>query len=73
MPIFIKKEPKDGMIIESSEKSSRKEIRFYYSTLKPSYSVKKNSEANGKDRTLSSTRHHMAQSRFKMMKIMFLR
>ena len=67
MPSFIKKEPKDGTITESSKKSSKKEIRYYYSIPKSSYLVKENSKANGKDRTPSSTHHHMAQSRYKMM------
>ena len=62
MPSFIKIEPKDGTITESSKKSLRKEIRYYYSTPKSSYSMKENSKANGMDRTLSSTLHHMAQS-----------
>jgi hypothetical protein len=39
VPSFIKKEPKDGMITESSKKSSRKETRYYYSTLKSKYLV----------------------------------
>ena len=64
MPSFIKKEPKDGTIIESSKKSSRKEIRYCYSIPKSSYSVKENSEANGKDHIPSSTHHHMARSQF---------
>ena len=50
------------LVAESSKKSSRKEIRYYYSTPKSSYSMKENSKANGMDRTLSSTLHHMAQS-----------
>jgi hypothetical protein len=58
VPSFIKKEPKDGTITESSKKILRKEIRYYYSTPKSSYSVKENSKANGKDRTPSSTCHH---------------
>ena len=70
MPSFIKIEPKDGTITESSKKSS-KEIRYYYSALKSSYSVKENSEANGKDHIPSSTRHHMARSQFKTTKVCF--
>ena len=73
MPSFIKKEPKDGTITELSKKGSRKEIRYYYSTPKSSYSMKENSKANGKDHTPSSTLHHMAQSQFKTTKVMFLR
>ena len=69
---LIKKEPKDP-ITKSSKKSLRKEIRYYYSTPKSSYSVKENSEANGKDHIPSSTRHHMARSQFKTMKVMLLR
>jgi hypothetical protein len=62
VPSFIKKEPKDGMITESSKKSSRKETRYYYSTLKSNYLLRENFEANGKDHIPSSTCHHMEQS-----------
>jgi hypothetical protein len=47
------------MITESSTSNSRREIKFF-STLESSYSVKENYGANGKDRTPSSTLHHMA-------------
>jgi hypothetical protein len=50
VPSFTKKEPKDGTITESSKKSSRKEIKYYYSIPKSSYSVKENFKANEKDR-----------------------
>ena len=46
MPSFTKKELQDGMITGSSKKSSRKEIEFFYSTPRSSFSVKENSEGN---------------------------
>ena len=67
------KERTNGTITESSKKSSRKEIRYYYSIPKSNYLVKENSEAYGKDRIPSSTRHHMARSQFKTTKVMLLR
>ena len=73
MSRFTKKELKDGMIIESSKKSSRKETKFFYSIPRSNSSVKENFEASGKDRTPSSTRHHMARSKFKMTKVILLR
>ena len=73
MPSFTKKEPKDGTITESSKKSSRKETKFFYSTPRSSFSMKENFEASGKDRTPSSTHHHMARSQFKMTKVILIR
>ena len=58
MPSSTRKELRDGMITESSTKNSKRETKFYYSTPKSNSSMKKNYEANGKDRTPSSTLHH---------------
>ena len=60
MPSFIKKEPKDGTITESSKKVSRKETKIFYSTPKSSSLVKENFRVSGKDWIPLSTRHHMA-------------
>ena len=73
MPRFIKKESKDGTIIESSKKSSRKETKFFYSTPKSSSSVKENFKVSRKDRIPSSTHLHMARSQFRTTKVMLLR
>ena len=73
MPSFIKIEPKDGTITESSKKSSRKETKFFYSTPRLNSSVKENFKASGKDHTPSSTHHHMARSQFKTTKVILLR
>ena len=68
---FTNKEPKDGMITESSSKNSSKETRFYSSTQESSYSVQENCVASGKDYTPSSTHHHMARSPSRMMTVTF--
>jgi hypothetical protein len=73
VPSFIRKEPKDGMITESCSTNSSKETRSCSSIKKSSYSVKENCEANGKDRTPSSTLHHMARSPSKMMTVTYLK
>ena len=62
MPSSTRKELRDGTINESNIKSSRREIRFFYSTPESNFLVKENYEANGKDRTLSSTLRHTARS-----------
>jgi len=71
VPSSTKKEPGDGTITESNKKSSRREIMFNYSTPESNYSVKENSEANGKDRTPSPTLRHTARSPFRTMTVTF--
>ena len=73
VPCFTKKEPKDGMITESSSNNSSKETRSYSSIQNSSYSVKENCEANGKDRTPSSTLCHTMRSPSKTMTVTYLK
>jgi hypothetical protein len=51
VPSSTKKEPRDGTIIESNKKSSRRETRFCYSTPESRSSVKENYAAISKDHT----------------------
>ena len=73
MPGSTKKGPKDGTTIESNKKNSRREIKSYYSTPESSFSVKESYIANGKDRSPSSTRQHMAQSSSRIMMVTLLK
>ena len=73
MPSFIRKEPKDGTITESSSKNSSKETRSCSSIQGSSYSVKENCEVNGKDRIPPSRLRHMARSPSRMMTVTSLK
>ena len=73
MPSSTTKELRDGTITESNIKSTRREIRFFYSTPESNFLVKENYEANGKDRTPSSILRPMARSPSRTMTVTSLK